>query len=48
MRAKMVYMPVTITDEALLQIAELPRAIRPRVMDVLERLDQWPQVSGAK
>ena len=41
-------MKVTITDEALMQIAELPRAIRPRVMNVTDRLAGWPQVSGVK
>ena len=41
-------MKVTITDEALMQVAELPRTIGPRVLTVIERLQKWPQVSGVK
>jgi mRNA-degrading endonuclease RelE of RelBE toxin-antitoxin system len=41
-------MKVSITDEALAQVARLPRAIRPRIAAVIERLEEWPNVSGAK
>jgi mRNA-degrading endonuclease RelE of RelBE toxin-antitoxin system len=41
-------MKVTITDQALMQIAELPRVARLRVLNVTERLANWPQVSGVK
>lgn len=41
-------MRVTITHEALAQIAELPNSIRARVDDVVERLEKWPSVSGVK
>ncbi len=41
-------MRVTITPEALAQIIELPRAMRPRVDAVVQRLKAWPQVSGVK
>lgn len=31
-----------------MQIAELPRAIRPRIYAVLERLANWPHLSGVR
>ena len=41
-------MPVRITPEAYQQIAVLPVSIHRRVLSVLERLERWPTVSGAK
>lgn len=37
-----------ITDEALEQFAELPKSIKARVERLLDRLESWPEVSGAK
>lgn len=39
---------VIITSDASEQFSELPRAIRPRVYKLYERLKAWPEVSGAK
>jgi mRNA interferase RelE/StbE len=39
---------VRVSDEAQQQFLELPRAIKLRVMDVIDRLKKWPEVSGAK
>jgi mRNA interferase RelE/StbE len=39
---------VTITDAALEQIARLPLKIQGRVEDIVDRLEKWPNVSGAK
>jgi mRNA-degrading endonuclease RelE of RelBE toxin-antitoxin system len=41
-------MPVRITPEAYRQIADLPVSIHRRVLSILERLERWPAVSGAK
>lgn len=41
-------MQVTITEEALDQVAQLPQVIQVRVEAVVERLENWPQVSGVK
>jgi mRNA interferase RelE/StbE len=41
-------MPVRILPEAFGQIERLPTAIHFRVLRILERLDHWPHVSGAK
>jgi mRNA-degrading endonuclease RelE of RelBE toxin-antitoxin system len=41
-------MQVTILDDALADIDELPGAIQERVLDIVERLEHWPQVSGAR
>jgi mRNA-degrading endonuclease RelE of RelBE toxin-antitoxin system len=41
-------MTVRITPEAYEQIAALPVTIHRRVLSVLERLERWPAVSGAK
>lgn len=41
-------MKLTILDEALRDLARLPGAIQERVLDVVERLERWPQVSGVK
>ena len=37
-----------ITNDALDQVARLPRPIQNRVVKIIERLNKWPQVSGAK
>jgi mRNA-degrading endonuclease RelE of RelBE toxin-antitoxin system len=39
---------VTMTPAAQRGFAALPRAIQIRVLAVLERLERWPDVSGAK
>ena len=41
-------MAVRILAEAFRQIERLPAPIHRRVLDILERLDKWPDVSGAK
>lgn len=41
-------MNVIITDKALKQIAKLPRPMQARMIKILERLERWPEVSGAK
>ncbi len=39
---------VILTGEAQGQLDDLPRAIHFRVQRILERLERWPKVSGAK
>ncbi|HZU35823.1 MAG TPA: type II toxin-antitoxin system RelE/ParE family toxin [Gemmataceae bacterium] len=39
---------VLVTPEALEQLAGLPRVIRERIGKLLQRLEKWPAVSGAK
>jgi mRNA-degrading endonuclease RelE of RelBE toxin-antitoxin system len=39
---------VDITSEALEQLDGLPAEIVARVERLLERLEKWPQISGAK
>ena len=41
-------MTIEITPDAGEQLEILPRAIKARVISILARLEQWPQVSGAK
>jgi mRNA-degrading endonuclease RelE of RelBE toxin-antitoxin system len=41
-------MEVLISSAALEQFVALPRAIQVRVLKMVERLRDWPQVSGAK
>jgi len=41
-------MPVRILPEAFRQIERLPPVIHVRVAAILERLNRWPNVSGAK
>jgi mRNA-degrading endonuclease RelE of RelBE toxin-antitoxin system len=41
-------MDVVITPVAAAQIDALPKPIRARVYKIVERLRQWPDVSGAK
>lgn len=41
-------MHVLITATALEQFTKLPRPIQARVLGLVERLDKWPDVSGAK
>jgi mRNA interferase RelE/StbE len=45
---KDVVMPVLISPEAQQQFHELPRPTQGRVLRLFERLDRWPEVSGAK
>lgn len=39
---------VIMTPEAFEQAERLPKTIRTRVLQLVERLKQWPEVSGAK
>lgn len=39
---------VVVLPEALAQLDELPDTIVGRVTRILERLESWPEVSGAK
>jgi mRNA-degrading endonuclease RelE of RelBE toxin-antitoxin system len=39
---------VRLSASAAEQIDELPRPIHARVLRILERLEDWPEVSGAK
>ncbi len=39
---------VVFTPEARKQFFELPRSIRPRILQLTERLRAWPQTSGVK
>jgi hypothetical protein len=39
---------ITITDEAQTQLESLPLRIVGRVEGILDRLEKWPHVSGAK
>ena len=41
-------MPVRILPEAFRQIERLPPTIHGRVLDLLQRLERWPRVSGTK
>jgi mRNA-degrading endonuclease RelE of RelBE toxin-antitoxin system len=41
-------MPVRILPDAYRQIEALPVGIHHRVLGILERLERWPRVSGAK
>jgi mRNA-degrading endonuclease RelE of RelBE toxin-antitoxin system len=41
-------MAVRILPEAFRQIEQLPAPIHRRVLAILERLEHWPNVSGAK
>ena len=39
---------VVVSLEMARQLAKLPKSIRARIHVVLSRLQQWPEVSGAK
>lgn len=39
---------VTLTEDAVDQLEELPVVIHRRVLKLIERLESWPAVSGAK
>ncbi len=39
---------VRLTATAREQLSELPKSIRGRIYGLLERLEKWPDVSGAK
>jgi mRNA interferase RelE/StbE len=39
---------VKVTDQAKKELDALPRVIRTRMLQLLERLRAWPEVSGAK
>ena len=39
---------VSATQDALRELARLPKVIRQRVRKLFRRLESWPDVSGAK
>ena len=39
---------VRLTATARKQLEQLPKSVRARMYDLLERLEKWPNVSGAK
>lgn len=39
---------VTLTYDAAMQLGELPKPIKARMVELLVRLADWPDVSGAK
>jgi mRNA-degrading endonuclease RelE of RelBE toxin-antitoxin system len=39
---------VTLTPEAQRQFDRLPKTIKMRVLQLTKRLQEWPEVSGAK
>ena len=39
---------VRLTATARQQLLQLPKSVRARMYDLLERLEKWPNVSGAK
>ena len=39
---------VRLTATAREQLLQLPKSIRARMYDLLERLEKWPNISGAK
>ena len=39
---------VRLTATAREQLVKLPKSIRARMYNLLERLEKWPDVSGAK
>ena len=41
-------MTVVMTKEAAKEFERLPTTIKVRVLDILVRLQAWPDVSGAK
>lgn len=41
-------METVVTASALEEFAKLPRPIQARVIHLVERVDHWPNVSGAK
>ena len=41
-------MNVVITPQAAAQIDVLPKPIRARMLKIVERLQQWPDVSGVR
>jgi mRNA-degrading endonuclease RelE of RelBE toxin-antitoxin system len=41
-------MEVMVTGSALEEYSRLPRPIQSRVLQLVGRLDRWPNVSGAK
>ncbi len=39
---------VLITDEAMYQAEVLPTVIKRRLRNIIKRLENWPEVSGAR
>ena len=48
MPASILQMEVLITVVALEEFTRLPRPIQARVLKIVERLERWPEVSGAR
>jgi mRNA-degrading endonuclease RelE of RelBE toxin-antitoxin system len=48
MGIKLVSMEVLVTASALAEYAQVPRPIQTRVLQLVGRLEHWPNVSGAK
>ena len=48
MRVKLSMMDVVVTASALEEYSRVPRPIQARVLQLVGRLDHWPNVSGAK
>jgi len=39
---------VELSDTALADFRAVPLRMKPRIQDVFDRLEKWPEVSGAK
>jgi mRNA-degrading endonuclease RelE of RelBE toxin-antitoxin system len=48
MRVNIVWMEAVVSASALEEFTRLPRPIQTRVIQLVERLGRWPNVSGAK
>ena len=48
MRVNLDLMEVLVTASALVEFTQVPRPIQTRVLQLVGRLEHWPQVSGAK
>jgi mRNA-degrading endonuclease RelE of RelBE toxin-antitoxin system len=40
--------PVLLSPESARQLQDLPLTVQARMLQLIERLQHWPQVSGAK
>lgn len=48
MRVNLNSMDVLVTGAALEEFTQVPRPIQSRILQLVGRLDRWPNVSGAK
>jgi mRNA-degrading endonuclease RelE of RelBE toxin-antitoxin system len=48
MRVNLGRMEVVVTSTALEEFTQVPRPIQARVLQLVGRLEHWPNVSGAK